>query len=86
MRNLIFAINITLDGCCDHTNTIADEELLEYYTHLLRDVDLQVFGRKTYQLMVPYWPDVAKTSRRQKHRTNLRKHLSPKTKLFFHNH
>jgi dihydrofolate reductase len=60
MRNLIFAINITLDGCCDHTKTIADEELLEHYTHLLRDVDLQVFGRKTYQLMVPYWPDVAK--------------------------
>jgi dihydrofolate reductase len=61
MRNLIFAINITLDGCCDHTKTIADEELLEYYTHLMRDVDLLVFGRKTYQLMVPYWPDVAKS-------------------------
>jgi len=60
MRNVIFAINITLDGCCDHTKTIADEELLEYYTHLLRDVDLLVFGRKTYQLMVPYWPDIAK--------------------------
>ena len=25
-----------------------------------REVDLLVFGRKTYQLMVPYWPDVAK--------------------------
>ena len=60
MRNLMFAINITLDGCCDHTKTIADEELLEYYTHLIRDVDLLVFGRKTYQLMVPYWPDIAK--------------------------
>jgi dihydrofolate reductase len=60
MRNVIFAINITLDGCCDHTKTIADKELLEHYTHLLRDVDLLVFGRKTYQLMVPYWPDVAK--------------------------
>jgi dihydrofolate reductase len=61
MRNLIFAINITADGCCDHTKTIADAELLEYHTHLLRDVGLLVFGRKTYQLMVPYWPDVAKT-------------------------
>jgi dihydrofolate reductase len=61
MRNVIFAINITLDGCCDHTKTIADEEMLEYYTHLIRDVDLLVFGRKTYQLMVPYWPDIAKT-------------------------
>jgi dihydrofolate reductase len=60
MRKLIFAINITLDGCVDHTPTIADDELLEYCTHLMRDVDLQVFGRKTYQLMVPYWPDVAK--------------------------
>ena len=60
MRKVIFAINITLDGCCDHTKMIADEELLEHYTQLLRDVDLQVFGRKTYQLMVPYWPDVAK--------------------------
>ena len=60
MRNIIFAINITLDGCCDHTKMIADEELLEHYAHLMRDVDLLVFGRKTYQLMVPYWPDVAK--------------------------
>ena len=60
MRNVIFAINITLDGCCDHTKGIADDELHEYFTHLMRDVDLLVFGRKTYQLMVPFWPDVAK--------------------------
>jgi len=60
MRNVIFAINITLDGCCDHTKQIADDELLEHHAHLMRDVDLLVFGRKTYQLMVPYWPDVAK--------------------------
>jgi len=60
MRNVIYAINITLDGCCDHTKTIADEELLEHYTQLLGDVDLLVFGRKTYQLMVPFWPNIAK--------------------------
>jgi dihydrofolate reductase len=60
MRKVIYAINVTLDGCFDHTNTIADEELLEYYTQLLREADLFVYGRKTYQLMVPYWPDVAK--------------------------
>ena len=60
MRNVNYAINITLDGCCDHTKTIADEEMLEYYAQLLGDVDLLVFGRKTYQLMVPYWPDIAK--------------------------
>ena len=60
MRNVIYAINITLDGCCDHTKMIADDELLEYFPNLMCDVDLHVFGRKTYQLMVPYWPDVAK--------------------------
>jgi len=60
MRNVIFAINITLDGCCDHTKFNPDEETLEYFTHLTRDADTFLYGRKTYQLMVPYWPDVAK--------------------------
>lgn len=60
MRNLIYAINITLDGCVDHTKGIVDEGMLEYYKNLLREVDLQVFGRKTYELMVPYWPDALK--------------------------
>jgi hypothetical protein len=32
MRKLIFTINITLDGCCDHTKTIAGDETLEYFT------------------------------------------------------
>ena len=60
MRKVIFAINITLDGCCDHTKIIPADDTFEYFMGLMRDVDLQVFGRKTYQLMVPYWPDVAK--------------------------
>jgi dihydrofolate reductase len=60
MRNVIFAINITLDGCCDHTKQLADDETHEYFTQLLREVDLLVFGRTTYQLMVPFWPEVAK--------------------------
>ena len=60
MRKVIFAINISLDGCCDHTKMIGDEELHQYFTHIMQDVDLLVFGRKTYELMVPFWPDVAK--------------------------
>jgi len=83
MRNLIFAINITLDGCCDHTKTIADEELLEYYTHLMRDVDLQVFGRKTYQLMVPYWPDVAKNRSETKAEIEFAQTFVSKNKIVF---
>jgi dihydrofolate reductase len=59
MRDLIYAINITLDGCCDHAKQVANDEILEYFTQLLRGADLFVYGRKTYQLMVPYWLDVA---------------------------
>src|SRR5215831_13551326 len=61
MRNVIFAINLTLDGCCDHTRQFADEETHEYFTDLMRESDLLVYGRITYQLMVPFWPEVAKT-------------------------
>ena len=61
MRNVVFGINITLDGCCDHTNQFADEETHEYWTGVLREAGLLVYGRKTYELMVPFWPDVAKT-------------------------
>ena len=83
MRNLIFAINITLDGCCDHTKTIADEELLEHYTQLLRDVDLFVYGRKTYQLMVPYWPDVAKNQSETRASQEFAKTFVSKNKIVF---
>jgi dihydrofolate reductase len=60
MRKVIYAINLSIDGCFDHTIGIPDEDIFEYYIGLVRDSGLQVFGRKTYQLMVPYWPDMAK--------------------------
>jgi dihydrofolate reductase len=60
MRKVIYGINLTLDGCCDHTKGVGYEDVHEYFTDLMRDVDLIVYGRKTYELMVPFWPDVAK--------------------------
>lgn len=61
MRKVVFAINITADGFCDHRDGIADDELHEYFTGLLRNAGVLLFGRITYQLMVPYWPEVAKS-------------------------
>jgi len=61
-EKLIYGINITLDGCCDHTKLSANEEVHEYFTELMRHVDVLVYGRKTYELMVPFWPDVAKNN------------------------
>ena len=60
MRKVVFAINSTADGYCSHTDMIADDELHEYFTGLMRNTSHILFGRTTYQLMVPYWPDVAR--------------------------
>jgi len=49
---------MTLDGFCDHTATIADEELHQHYNELLRSADALLYGRTTYQLMESYWPTV----------------------------
>jgi dihydrofolate reductase len=83
MRNVIFAINITLDGCCDHTKQSVDEEQLEYFTHLTREADLQVFGRKTYQLMVPYWPEVLKDQSATKADTEFARAFDSINKIVF---
>jgi dihydrofolate reductase len=86
MRNVIYAINVTLDGCCDHTkfNPDPDEEVLEHYTHLLRDdAGLLVYGRKTYQLMVPYWPDIARSQSETKADKEFAQTFVSKKKIVF---
>jgi dihydrofolate reductase len=59
MRKVIAAINMTLDGFCDHTSMIADEEIHQHYNDLLNSADSVLYGRITYQLM-EYWPTVVK--------------------------
>jgi dihydrofolate reductase len=61
MRKLIYAINLTLDGCFDHTKVKGGDEMLEFWADVLRNAGLLIYGRVTYQLMVPYWPDIAKS-------------------------
>lgn len=58
MRKVIYAINLTIDGCCDHTKGIADDELHHFYATLVREAGLLAYGRITYQLMVPYWTNI----------------------------
>lgn len=57
MRKVIAAINTTLDGICDHTAGIPDDELHQHYTALLSSADTILYGRITYQLM-EYWRTV----------------------------
>lgn len=60
MRKLIATMNMTLDGYCDHTAMIADDEIHEHYNELLRNAGALIYGRVTYQLMESYWPSVVK--------------------------
>jgi dihydrofolate reductase len=60
MRKLIAAINMTLDGFCDHTAMIPDEEVHQHFNDLLSNADTLIYGRVTYQLMESYWPPIVK--------------------------
>ena len=83
MRKLIYTIHITIDGCCDHTKMVPDEELFDYSIQLIRDVDLFVYGRKTHQLMVPYWPDIAKNPSETKADIEFAQTFDSKDKIVF---
>ena len=60
MRKLIAAINMTLDGFCNHDAMSADDEIHEHYNDLLRNSGTLIYGRITYQLMEDYWPSAVK--------------------------
>ena len=62
MRKLIAAINMTIDGFCDHTAGVADDELHQHYNELLSNADTLLYGRITYQLMERSWPPIVKSS------------------------
>ncbi len=59
MRKVIAAINITIDGFCDHTAGIPDEELHQHYSELLENAGVILYGRTTYQLM-QFWQTLLK--------------------------
>jgi dihydrofolate reductase len=60
MSLLTFALNVTLDGCNDHRDAIADDDLLDYFTDLIGTAGAMLFGRTTYELMESAWPAVAR--------------------------
>jgi dihydrofolate reductase len=59
MRKLIAAINMTLDGFCDHTAGLPDEEIHQHYADLLDQGGVVLYGRITYQLM-QFWQTLIK--------------------------
>jgi dihydrofolate reductase len=61
MRPLRYAINVTLDGCCDHRAISPDEELHRYWAETLAQADALLFGRVTYEMMEAAWRSPTRT-------------------------
>jgi len=60
MGLLTFSINVTLDGCVDHEEGIADDETHGFFTRLMDECGAMLWGRVTYEIMESYWPAVAR--------------------------
>ena len=61
MRALRYAINVTLDGCCDHRAMHTDEELHRHFAEEIDQADALLFGRVTYEMMEAAWRAPART-------------------------
>ncbi len=60
MGLLTFALNVTLDGCCDHREGVVNDEMHRYWTRVMDSAGAMLFGRVTYELMEEAWPQVAR--------------------------
>ena len=64
MRLLRYSINVTLDGCCDHRESFADEELHRHAVENLNQADALLLGRVTYEMMEAAFRSPARTGER----------------------
>lgn len=60
MGLLTFGLNVTLDGCVDHREGIADDETHAFFTRLMDESGAMLWGRTTYEMMESFWPAVAR--------------------------
>lgn len=60
MGLLTYSYNLTVDGCVDHEEGVADEETHTFFTRLLHENGAMLWGRVTYEMMEAYWPAVAR--------------------------
>ena len=80
MGLLTFALNVTLDGCCDHRVGVADDEMHRYWTRVMDASGAMLFGRRTYELMEDAWPQVARDRNAKPADRNWAKKLEAKPK------
>lgn len=64
MRPLRYSINVTLGGCYDHREGIADEDLHRHAAENIAQADALLFGRVTYEMMEAAWRLPVRTGER----------------------
>ena len=84
MRKVIAAINMTINGNCDHRIGIVDEELHSHYTNLLSEADDILYGRITFQLM-EYWRGILQNPTGNKSEDNFAVTIDQINKIVFSN-
>jgi dihydrofolate reductase len=86
MGELHATINVTVDGCCDHTHVVADDELHDWVTALVSGASALLFGRVTYELLRGYWPGVAANGTGQPAEVRFARVLETKPKYLVSRH
>lgn len=84
MRKVIAALNMTLDGNCDHTAGIPDEEIHQHYTEMLEQGDVILYGKTTYQLM-EFWRKFLENPSQQKSMNDFATAIDKIPKIVFSN-
>ncbi|RZJ68434.1 MAG: dihydrofolate reductase [Flavobacterium sp.] len=84
MRKIIAAINTTLDGFCDHTAGLPDEEIHKHYEQLLVDSGAILYGRITFELM-KFWQDLVKNPSGEKSMDDFASAMDQVPKIVFSN-
>lgn len=82
MRKVIAAINMTLDGFCDHTALSPGEEIHRHYEDLLNEGGVILYGRITYQLM-QFWQELIKNPSGEKSMDDFAKSIDSIPKIVF---
>jgi len=80
MARLVYSINVTLDGCCDHTQSIADDEHHDYALNLLSGATGLILGRNTFELFESFWPNMATSESGPRSVVALARELNSKAK------
>lgn len=84
MRKVIAAINMTLDGVCDHTVGIVDKNLHNHYSDLVNNSGVMLYGRTTYQLM-QFWQTLLSNPSDQKSMNDFAHSINNIPKVVFSN-